>query len=216
MFVMHGKENLIAINIHMIHMNADKFDRAVNLFDVYNASDPHKEIMDNKEISASLAYAYRMTEKLREFEPQASEALQLAARSQHIGRWEIPRSKFPKDKTGYLRWRSQLKKHHAEIASKLMKEAGYEDGIIKAVSDLLLKKQLKQNPDMQTLEDVICLVFMQYYLDDFSGEVENEKLVNILKKTIVKMSNKGVEAARRLALSEKALRFIQKALALES
>lgn len=146
-----------------------------------------------------------------EFEPDADEVLKLAARCQHIGRWEIPRSDFPMDRKGYLKWRSQLKIHHADVAAKILSEVGYEQDAVDQVQDLLMKKQLKQNPMTQTLEDVICLVFLEYYFDDFSKEHDESKLVEILRKTILKMSSKGVEEALKLPLSEKARDLIAKA-----
>ena len=190
-------------------MAGDKFNQTFQLF--YNENDPKKETVNGKQISTSLLYAQGMTEKLLDFAPDAPEQLQLAARCQHIGRWEIPRSTYPMNRTGYLQWRSQLKIHHAKIASQIMTEVGYDPEIIAKVSDLLLKKQLKQNPETQTLEDVVCLVFLQYYFDDFSTEHDEEKLVTILRKTIVKMSPGGVAAALKLPLSESAKKLIEKA-----
>ncbi len=192
-------------------METTKFEQAILLFDTYNSNDPKKITIDGKEIPDALLYAQRMTEKLHEFEPLASEHLQLAAHCQHIGRWEIPRSDYIMDRTGYLQWRSQEKIYQAKIASEIMGKVGYDAGVIVKVKDLLMKKQLKQNPETQTLEDVICLVFLEHYFDDFSKEHEEDKLVKILKKTIVKMSRKGVETALQLPLSEKTKGLIGKA-----
>jgi len=194
-------------------MSISKFDKACQLFDEYNSRDPKSTIIDGIEITESLLYAQRMTSKLLDFEPNASEQLLLAARSQHIGRWEIPRTDFPMGRKGYLQWRSQLKLYHAKLAASILEKSDYDELTIVKVKDLLLKKQLKQNPDTQTLEDVICLVFLEYYFDNFSEEHNEEKLVNILKKTIAKMSSKGVEAALLLPLSTKAKNLIGKAIA---
>lgn len=192
-------------------MDNSIFDQACQLFDEYNSKDPRTTLVDGKEICYNLLYAQRMTEKLRQFEPNASEHLQLAARSQHIGRWEIPRSDYPMDRNGYLQWRSQLKIYHAKLAATILDKSGYDELTISKVKDLLVKKQLKQNPETQTLEDVICLVFLEFYFDDFSKEHDEEKLVNILRKTTAKMSERGVDAALRLPLSEKAINLIGKA-----
>lgn len=192
-------------------METTKFEQAILLFDTYNSNDPKIITIDGKEMPDALLYAQRMTKKLNEFEPLASEHLQLAAHCQHIGRWEIPRSDYIMDRTGYLLWRSQLKIYHAGIAAEIMEKTGYDEAIISKVKDLLTKKQLKQNPETQTLEDVICLVFLEHYFDDFSKEHEEDKLVNILKKTIAKMSEKGVEKALQLPLSEKTKGMIGKA-----
>lgn len=193
-------------------MEKSRFEDTIRQFDTYNAQDPKNELVDGEAIPSSLLYAHRMTKKLLDFEPTASAHLQLAARCQHIGRWEIARSSYPMDRSGYLKWRSQLKIHHAEIASDIMKKTGYEPETIALVKDLLLKKHLKENPETQTLEDVVCLVFLQHYFDDFSSGHEEEKLVTILRKTIVKMSEKGVHAAMQLPLSAKAIGLIGKAV----
>lgn len=192
-------------------MGTTMFEQAQKHFDAYNSKDPKKVTIDGKEIPDALLYAQRMTEKLLEYNPKSSEHLKLAARCQHIGRWEIPRKDYAMDRTGYLLWRSQLKIYHAGIAAEIMMKVGYDDVTISNVKDLLLKKKLKQNPETQILEDVICLVFLENYFDDFSTEHEEEKLVKILKKTIAKMSAKGIETALQLSLSDKAKYLINKA-----
>ena len=115
------------------------------------------------------------------------------------------------DRKGYLQWRSQLKVYHAKIASEIMSQVGYDKDFISKVKDLLLKKQLKQNQETQTLEDVICLVFLEFYVDDFSDEHSEEKLVKILQKTMAKMSDKSIDVALQLPLSAKAKDLISKA-----
>lgn len=192
-------------------METNKFKQAFQLFDTYNSKDPKTTTIEGQEIPDAILYAQRMTEKLLDFEPESSEQLQLAARCQHIGRWEIPRKDYPMNRKGYLQWRSQLKIYHAKIAREIMEKVWYDETTISKVKDLLIKKQLKQNPETQVLEDIICLVFLEYYFDDFSMEHDEEKLVNILKKTIAKMSQRGVEIALLLPLSERAKSLIAKA-----
>ena len=188
-----------------------KFEQAIYLFDTYNSNDPKTTLIDGKEVADNLLYGQRMSEKMGKYEPEASESLLLAARSQHIGRWEIPRSDYPRDRKGYLQWRSQLKIHHAKLAASIMEKVGYDELMISEVKNQLIKKQLKQNASTQTLEDVICLVFLEFYFDDFSEEHDEEKLVNILRKTIAKMSSLGVATALQLPLSVKAKDLIGKA-----
>lgn len=192
-------------------MEISKFDLAFKLFDKYNSKDPKTTMFDGQEIPNALLYAQRMTDKLNEFEPNASEHLKLATHCQHIGRWEIPRKNYPIDRKGYLTWRGQLKLLHAKIAGEILDKVGYGEIVISKVKDLLMKKQLKQNPETQILEDIICLVFLEFYFDDFSNEHDEEKLVNILKKTIAKMSQRGIEMAMQLPLPEKAKSLIAKA-----
>jgi hypothetical protein len=192
-------------------MSKTRFEEAIRLFDVYNRNDPKIALINDREIPENVLYGWRMSEKLVEFEPDATEHLRLATRSQHIGRWEIPRSDYPMDRKGYLQWRSQLKLHHAKIASGILENVGYEKEVVYKVKDLLMKKHLKQDPETQVLEDVICLVFLEFYFDDFSEAHDEDKLVNILKKTIAKMSGRGVGEALKLPLSDKAKSLIAKA-----
>lgn len=193
-------------------MNKERFNLTLKNFDAYNAQDPTQQNDGTISSPACLLYAQRMTDKLGTFWPEASETLQLAARSQHIGRWEIARNEFAMDRKGYLQWRSQLKMHHARVAGDIMQSAGYDLSSIKGVQGLLLKKQLRQNEEAQILEDVICLVFLEFYFDEFSAKHTDEKLIGILKKTIAKMSERGVKAALGLPLTDRAKQLISSAL----
>ena len=190
----------------------NNFENAIGLFDQANTKDPHTEISDGKEYPKELLYAIRMTEKLNEFEPNASEAVKLTARCQHICRWEIPRDSYEMNRVGYLKWRKDLKDFHAKKAAGILKEVGYDDVLINNVAFLLQKKQLKKNEETQLLEDVICLVFLQHYFEKFSEKYTEEKLIDIVQKTWAKMSNKGHEAALKLDFSKKSMQLITKAL----
>lgn len=181
----------------------EKLQRAFDAFDAYNARDPHMETSDGTSKPKELLYGQRMTQKLDEYNPDAPEYLQLAARCQHIGRWEIPRSSYPMDRKGYLQWRSAEKLHHVQIAEAILREIGYDSGVIEKVKFLLLKKELATNTDTQLLEDVVCLVFMQHYLEEFASQHDNEKVVDILRKTIKKISPRCLEEAGKLNISER-------------
>lgn len=190
----------------------DKLSKAFALFDKANAADPNFEIYQGKTYPKELLYAFRMTERLNKFEPSASESLKLTARCQHICRWEIPRASYPMDRPGYLKWRQDLKKFHAEKAGQILQEVGYSLEITEMVAFLLEKKQLKKNPETQTLEDVICLVFLEFYFEPFSKKYDEEKLIDIIQKTWRKMSDRGQKVALELPLPAPALTLIQKAL----
>jgi hypothetical protein len=190
----------------------NQFDKAIQLIDQINSEDPTKETWKGKDFPKELLYSHRMTKKLGEFAPDATEHLKIAARAQHIGRWKIQRSEYPMDRAGYLTWREDLKKMHAEMAGKLLLEAGYEDTLINKVKFLIRKKQLKSDFETQILEDVVCLVFLEYYFEEFVAKHEYDKIKDILKKTWAKMSEKGHKEALQLNFSSKSLRIIQEAL----
>jgi hypothetical protein len=137
----------------------------------------------------------------------------LAIRCQHIGRWEIPRSSYPMDRKGYLQWRNALKIHHAKIAGEILKTCGYGDEIIEKVKFLLLKKELNRNAETQLAEDVICLVFVEYYLEDFAAKHDDEKVIDILKKTMKKMSERAIQEVSNIRLSPKITQLISGAAA---
>lgn len=189
-----------------------KFEMAIAQIDAENAEDPNKEIIGNAEFPKELLYSRRMTEKLLDFCPDASAELQIAARAQHICRWKIDRNTYPMDRTGYLKWREALKKFHADKISEILKDLGYDETFTARVTVLVRKKQLKKDPESQILEDVVCLVFLQYYFKDFAAGHPEEKVIDIVRKTWAKMSESGHRAALRLRLSPEASALIEKAL----
>lgn len=192
-------------------MNA--LEAAFEAFDNANRQDPNQEMVDGQPHPKELLYAQRMSERLQQFAPDSSEALQLAARSQHIQRWKIARADYPLGRQGYKKWRSELAKFHAQTAGDILTNLGYEATTIERVQDLLQKKHLKRDQEVQTLEDVICLVFIEHYLADFASKHEEAKLIDIIQKTWRKMSEQGQQAALQLPLSEELLTLVKKALA---
>ncbi|MFW6198948.1 MAG: DUF4202 domain-containing protein [Gemmatimonadota bacterium] len=190
----------------------DRLRRAFERFDEINAEDPRTEAVDGEERPKELVYARRMSDTLSRLEPDASEELRLATRAQHIARWRIPRSDFPEGRKGYKKWRVKLMFEHAEIAEAVLREVGYPEETVERVKTLIRKQGLKRDPEVQTLEDVACLVFLEHYFDDFAEEHEDEKLVDILEKTWRKMSERGHEAALGLDLSERARQLVKRAL----
>ena len=199
---------------HQSMQDKKRFEKAIALFDAYNSNDPHREKIDDKDAPKEFLYAIRMTSRLSHYEPSAPEHVQLAVRSQHIGRWEIARSSFPMDKKGYLQWRSQLAIHHAKTAEKILQECGYDQDAIEKVKFLLQKKQLHQNPETQLLEDVVCLVFIEFYLHEFAAQHDDEKVIDILKKTLHKMSPRAIQEALKIPVTDHIKRLIGKAAAL--
>ncbi len=189
-----------------------KLEKAFFLFDKANAEDPNKEEFQGVIYAKEVLYAIRMTDKLNTFNPTATEALKLAARCQHICRWKIPRESYEMNRAGYLKWRKDLKKFHAEKATEILTSVGYDKKIIGEVTFLLEKKQLKKNEDTQALEDIICLVFLEFYFEPFATKYPEEKLIDILQKTWKKMSEKGQQAALQLHLSPYSLEFVRKAI----
>jgi hypothetical protein len=192
-------------------MGSEKLLTAYQLIDAYNSNDPHSEEYNGELLPKELLYGTRMTDRLLKYAPEAPEYLKLASRAQHIGRWEIPRSDYPMDRKGYLQWRSAEKFHHARIIEPILKEAGYDHDTIEKVKFLLLKKELATNPDTQTLEDIICLVFIEHYLEEFASHHDDDKVTDILRKTMKKMSPRCIAECSHLKVSERIQGLLLKA-----
>lgn len=192
-----------------------RFEAAIAAFDAENAKDPNFIMVDGEDVPKELAYARQMSRWLEKLVPGASEALRLAACAQHIRRWEIPRRDYPMDRVGYLRWRTDLKHFHARIAGDILESLGYDAETVGRVQSLLKKQRLKQDPEAQALEDVICLVFLENYFADFAKQHDPEKIVDIVRKTWKKMSPAGHEAALKLELPPEARALVERALAPE-
>ncbi len=169
----------------------NKVRQAFEKIDEINKKDPNLEAFNGQNYPKEFLYSQRMLATLALFNPNASEALQIACYAQHIGRWNIARTDYPMDKAGYKTWRKDLAVYHSEQTGHILKALDYDDSFITTVSNMLQKKRLKLDEDTQTLEDVICLVFLQYYLDDFAKSQDMEKMITILQKTWHKMSDRG-------------------------
>ena len=191
----------------------DQFGRAIARFDAANREDPHRVVIDGMEQPTELLYARRMTARLDRFAPGASEPVRLAARSQHIRRWTIPRTDYPEGRDGYRRWRTDLAGFHASTAAAILREVGYDDATVARVESLLRKERLKTDPDVQLLEDVVCLVFLEHYLADFAPKHDEEKLLRVLRQTWPKMSDDGRRAALALDLESGLRALVERAVA---
>jgi hypothetical protein len=189
-----------------------RLDEALRLFDEANAADPNTEMVEGQPLPKELLYGQRMSRRLAAFAPDAPETVKLAARAQHIRRWEVPRDTYPEGRAGYLKWRTDLYKRHGDIAAGILQDVGYDDETIGWVRTLLRKRGLKTDPDVQLMEDVICLVFLEHYFHDFAQKHDEQKLISIVQKTWKKMTEKAHRAALQLDYAPADLAVIQKAV----
>jgi hypothetical protein len=153
-----------------------------------------------------------MSETLNRHFPQASEALKLAVRAQHLMRWTVPRDDYPIDRHGYHAWRNAAKRKHADDVADILAQAGYGAEQVARVQALIRKERLKRDPEAQALEDVACLVFLEHYFSAFAVKHDHEKLIGIVRKTWAKMSKTGHDAAMRLPIDGASSRLIEEAL----
>lgn len=178
-------------------MDGDRFARAMAAIDAANADDPHTIEVRGERRPKELAHAELATEWLRRMRPDAGEALALAVRAHHIRRWAIPRRTYPEGRAGYLRWRSALKNLHAAEVGRILTEVGYDEATVARVQDIVRKRGLGSDPDVQVFEDVLCLVFLETQLHDLAAKLAPDQMVEVIRKTLPKMSEEG----RRVALS---------------
>lgn len=157
--------------------------------------------------------AERLSRWVARLAPDAPEALELAARCQHLRRWEIPRSSYPEGRIGYLEWRKELSQFHAARAGEILREVGYDAETIERVALINQKRALKLDPDVQTMEDALCLAFLEHEIDEFAAKHSEEKLIDILQKTWRKMSDRGHAEALALPLSPGVQALVGRALA---
>lgn len=188
------------------------FREAIRRIDEENGTDPNTFVMDGNPVPYELFYSQRLTEWVERLRPKASPALLLAARCQHICRWKIPRSSYPKTRAGYLKWRTDLKQFHAKKSGEILADSGCSPALTARVQELNLKKDLGRDEELQVLEDALCLVTLQYQLADLIQKTDPEKMPGILQKTWKKMSPRAREEALRLPYPESQRSLLEQAL----
>jgi hypothetical protein len=193
--------------------NPERFTAAIRQFDAANADDPNVEMVNGQSHPRELIYAQWLTDWVLKLAPNASEALRLAARCQHICRWEIPRSSYPLDKPGYLKWRADLKKFHAEKSGRILRAVGYDDAMVQHVQELNLKKNHPKDPEVCVLEDALCLVFLERQLTALAAKADDEKMINALQKSWKKMTPAAHAEALKLNYGPREKTLIERALA---
>jgi hypothetical protein len=186
----------------------DKFTGASRRFDYENGRDPNQESGRPRE----QLYAERLTDWVLRLSPDASEALRLAARCQHICRWQSPRESQPMTRAGYLKWRAELKKFHAAKSGAILREAGYDDATIRRVQELNLKQNFPADAECRVLEDALCLVFLEFQFAALAAKSEDEKMINALRKSWAKMTDAARAEALKLNFGPREQHLLERAL----
>ncbi len=190
----------------------ERLAAALAAIDAANADDPNVIIVDGVERPKELAHAELMARWVRTLDPQCSEEQILAARAHHLRRWTVPRDSYPDGRSGYLKWRTALKRQHADEVGAILREAGYADESVARVQAIVRKHGLGHDQAVQVHEDALCLVFLETQFDELARKMGDDKTVDILQKTAKKMSPAGLEAARRLRFSPSATELLERAL----
>jgi hypothetical protein len=189
-----------------------RFREAIRCFDELNAADPNLETTDVGPQPHELLQAQRLCRWVMTLAPEASEALRLAARSQHLCRWQIPRVRYEMTRAGYHQWRTELKKFHAMKSSAVLRAVGYDDDAVIRVQELNLKRNFPADPDSRVLEDALCLVFLQFQFAELAARTDEAKVINALQKSWHKMTPVAREQALKLNYGARELGLLERAL----
>jgi hypothetical protein len=179
----------------------DRFVRAIAAIDAANADDPNTIVVRGEDRPKELAHAELVSAWVVALQPDASEALRLAARAHHLRRWTVPRSSYPTGRPGYLRWRRDLHEQHAREVGEILAGVGYDDATIARVQDLVRKRGLGRDTEVQTLEDALCLVFLETQFHDLAARLDADTLDGVVDKTLKKMSPAAIARVPDLDLS---------------
>jgi Domain of unknown function (DUF4202) len=185
-------------------ISGERFEQAIAAIDAANVDDPETIVVRGVRRPKELAHAELMTERVRELDRDADEAQLLAARAHHLRRWSIPRSTYPDGRAGYLRWRTTLNRQHAVDVGAILAAAGYDSTTIDRVQRIIRKEGLKTDAAVQTHEDALCLVFLETQLLEILDRLGDDKSVDVIAKTLRKMSQKAIDVALGLPLDERA------------
>lgn len=186
-------------------------DAAFEAIDAANADDPYTIAARGEVRPKEQAHAELAVEWVRRLAPDASDALLLAARAHHVRRWEIPRSSEPDGRAGYLRWKRGLQRHHAEVVAAVL-DGLVDSSTIERVQSLVRKERLRTDPEVQVLEDALCLVFVETQFGELTDQLGDDHMVEVVAKTLRKMSPAGQAAALELPLDERARHIVGRAL----
>lgn len=177
-----------------------------------NGGDPNTIAVRGAVRPKEQAHAEMAVEWVRTLVEAPSDELLLAARAHHVRRWEIARAEFPEGRAGYLRWKRSLQDHHARIVGEVLAGAGFDEAVIARVQSIVKKERLRADPEVQALEDALCLVFVETQFGALTDQLGEDHMVAVVVKTLRKMSPAGRSAALGLPLDDAALRIVGRAL----
>lgn len=187
-------------------MDRERFEAAIAAIDQANADDPNTITVDGETRPKELTHAEMVTDWARQLADDPSEELLLAARAHHLRRWTMPRSSYPEGRAGYLKWRRDLHQQHADDVGRILAEGGYPPETVDRVQAIVRKDGLRQgDPEVQVLEDALCLVFIETQFREIAERLEDqygdeEKMVDVVHKTLKKMSDAGRACALQIDL----------------
>ncbi len=185
---------------------------ALAAIDTANADDPNTVVVRGVELPLAQAHGRLADEWVQRLQPDADDALRIAARAHHLRRWELPRTEYPDGRPGYLRWRRDQKARHAADVEGLLVASGYDATVIGRVQALIRRDDLATDAATKAVEDAACLVFLETQLNSLAGRLTPERLGEVIRKTAAKMSPAGLAMTADVPLTESERAFVRRAL----
>ncbi|MGH7991440.1 MAG: DUF4202 family protein, partial [Limisphaerales bacterium] len=84
--------------------------------------------------------------------------------------------------------------------------------MIHRVQELNLKKNFPNDPETRTLEDALCLVFLEFQFADLAAKTSEDKMIVALQKSWQKMTGSARAEAVKLNYGEREKCLLQRAL----
>jgi hypothetical protein len=191
-----------------------RYAAAVAAIDDANDDDPTVVTVRGETLPLALAHGRLAAAWVDRLVDEPDQALLLAARAHHLRRWELPRADYPDGRAGYLRWRRDQKARHARDVASLLEAAGYDEPTIERVQALVRRDGLAAgDPGAQAVEDAACLVFLETQLTSVADKLEHDHLVDVLRKSARKMSDRGLELVGEIPLTDGERALLDEALA---
>lgn len=185
---------------------------AVAAVDEANAADPNVVEWQGRAWPRAQLQGVLATDWLDALDPTASDEVYLAARAHHVRRWTIARADYPTGRSGYLRWRRDLKEVHAHVVAEILPATGVAPASVERVQALVRKVGLGHDRETQLVEDAICLTFLETQFEELAARLDHDRLVTAVKKTVDKMSEHAVSFVAQTRLSPAARAALDDAL----
>jgi hypothetical protein len=186
-----------------------RYDAAVAAIDAANAADPTAVNVRGQRVALALVHGRLAVEWIEQLVDNPRETLLLAGRAHHLRRWEVPRDSYPSGRAGYLRWRRDQKARHATDVAAILEACGYETTEIEDVQRLIRRESVY---GAQAVEDAACLVFIETQLALLANRMDHDLLVEVIRKTARKMSDRGLELVASIPLGEAEHSLLSQAL----
>jgi hypothetical protein len=183
-------------------LTADQYLAAVAEIDAANAADPTMVTVRGAVRPLALVHGQLAAEWVARLLPDADELVLLAARAHHLRRWEVPRAQYDAGRAGYLRWKRDQRQRHADDVGVLLGSVGYSGEAVARVQALVRRDRLATDPDAQAVEDAACLVFIETQLADVAARLDHGLLIDVIRKTLRKMTPAAVEAVAEISLGD--------------